>query len=289
MPYLFLLLLLACIAGIIYPFLPNSKRWHFALGAVASFVGLAATVPKLTPQQLADRKAEEAREAALEAGEQSAEEHRKVVEKAHPALEGGSAYTRAEYGDTYRRVGAATFAKLNELEPGAAYAAAESNSCNRVNAAAVSDTSKPGAAVWFVDCANERRFMVDQGQAAAALARFKAGRLLSRDLEPSCTLSSVADCKLTSSQKSAKDKEIEFVSACDTILQQVVVSPSSLDLHRWSYGFAGHDTVVVERPFDSQNSFGATIRSSYRCEIDASTSNISGFKVRGPTGFQRII
>lgn len=289
MPYLFLLLLLACIAGVVYPFVPNSKRWHFALGAVASFVGLGLTVPKPTPQELADRKADEAREAAHELREEGAQDHREVVEKAKPALEGRTDYTRTEYRDTYRRVGASTFAKLNELEPGAAYAAAESQTCNRVNAVTVSDTSRPGAAVWFVDCANERRFMVDQRQAAAALARFKEEKLALRDLEPSCTLSSVADCKLTASQKRAKDKEIEFVSACDTILQQVVVSPSSLDLHRWTYGFAGQDTVVVVRPFDSQNSFGATIRSKYRCEIDASTMNISGFQVTGPMGSQRVI
>ena len=82
---------------------------------------------------------------------------------------------------------------------------------------------------------------------------------------------------------------MEYVSACDIILQQAVVSPSSLDMHRWSFGFTDRDTVVVERAFDSQNSFGAMIRSRYRCEIDAATSNISGFAVMGPMGSQKVI
>lgn len=288
-PLPFFFLFLACVIGAIYPFVPSSKRWHFALGAVASLVGLGVTVPKPTAEDLAAREAEEAQEAAEEARQEASEGHQTVVAKARPALEGRMNYTRAEYGDTYARVGAATFAKLDDLEPGAAYAAAESNSCNRVNAAMVSDTSKPGAAVWFVDCANERRFMISQRQAADALARFKDEKLALRDLEPNCTLSSVADCELSPAQRAAKDKEVEFVSACDLILQAVVVSPSSLDMHRWRYGFADDDTVVIERPFDSENSFGAMIRSSYRCEIDATTTKISGFVVKGPMGNQKVI
>lgn len=289
MPFLFLVLLLGCIVGIIYPFIPNSKRWQFALGVVAAFVGLGATVPKPTAEELAAQKLEEAREAAKEAHRTATEGHHAVIAKAQPALNGRANYTRLEYADTFRRVGPARFAKLNDVEPGATYAAAESKSCNRVNAAMVSDTSKPGAAVWFVDCANERRFMIGQQQAEAALARFKEGKLALRKLEPSCTLSSVADCKLTPVQRVAKEKEVEFVSACDLILQQVVVSPSSLDMHRWKYGFSGADKVIVERPFDSQNSFGAMIRSRYRCEIDAVSSNISGFAVMGPMGSQKVI
>lgn len=289
LPFVFLFVLLASVVGVAYPFIPNSKRWQFALGAAASFVGLAATVPKPTAEEIAVREAKEAQEAAEDAHERVAKDHRAVVEKAKPALEGRADYTRAEYGETYRRVGAATFAKLNDLEPGAAYAAAESKSCNRVNAAFVSDASKTGAAVWFVDCANERRFMISQQQAEDALSRFNGGKLAPRDLEASCTLSSVAECKLTPALRAAKGREVEYVSACDTILRQAVVSPSSLDMHRWSFGFTDGDAVVVERAFDSQNSFGAMIRSQYRCEIDAATSNILGFVVVGPMGRQSVI
>lgn len=302
LPLPFVFLLLACVVGLFYPYIPKTSRKHFAIGAVASLVGMVAIMPEPTPEQLAAREAEEEREAAeearlavLKAGQEAKAAHRLVIEKAMPALEVAPNYTRDEYGNTYSRVGAATFAKLNELEPGAAYAAAESRWCDRVLSAMVSDVSKPGAATWFVDCDNDNRFMVTQKQASAALERFEAGKLAKRDLEPGCTLSSVSRCKegavtpLSPAQMVAKEKEIEFVSACDTILQITLVSPASLDLHRWSYGFADDHTVVVERPFDSQNSFGATIRSTYRCEIDALTTNIEGFSVSGPMGRKKVI
>jgi hypothetical protein len=285
----FLFLLLASFVGMAYPFIRNSKRWHFALGTIVSFIGIGIVLPDPTPEQIAAHEAEETFKVAKEAQSASTQGNQAVMEKAKPALDGIAPYARSEYRDTYALVGPATFAKLHVLETGAAYAAAESRSCNRVLSAMISDTSKPGAAMWFVDCENDNRFMVSQKQAEGALARFSQRKLAKNDLSYSCTLSTVADCKLTPAQRNAKGKEIEYVTACDGILQITLVSPSSLDLHRWRYGFADKNKVVVERPFDSQNSFGAMIRSSYRCEINADTSNIEGFSVSGPTGSQRVI
>ncbi|MCX9147475.1 hypothetical protein [Erythrobacter sp. WG] len=282
-PVLFLLLLLACFVGVIYPYLRNSKRWHFALAAVASFIGLAATVPKPTPEELAARKIAEAREA-----------HEAVLKKALPVTATPANYTRAEYGETYDRVGAASFAKLGELEPGAAYVAAESEECDRVTTAMVSDMSSKGMPVWFVDCENENRFMVTQKQAEEALARHRQGKLVQTDLKPSCTFDDIWKCKGESrsqptTQEVAQGKEVEYATACDLILEQVVVSPSSLDTKRWQFRVINGKTAVIERPFDSQNGFGAMIRSTYRCEIDIATSNIKGFSVRGPMGNKKFI
>lgn len=289
LPLPFLFLLLACVVGLLHPYVPKMKRKHFALGAVASIAGIAATLPEPTPEQLAAQKAEEALAVHVE-----------VVEKAKPALAFPPNYTRAEDGATYTRVGDATFEVLNELESGAAYAAAESTACDRVNTAIVSDTSKPSAAIWFVDCANEHRFVVSQKEAEQALARFSEGRLAPRERSANCTLASVEECTMTAEQRAAKteeveflqavrDKEIEYVTACDLILEQVVVSPSSLDMRRWTYDLADEGKVVIERPFDSQNGFGAMLRSSYRCEIDGRTSNIEGFTVRGALGNRKFI
>lgn len=286
MAYVFLILLLASIAGVIYPYLSKFRRKHFALAAIVAFVGMALTVPTPTPEELAARAVSEATEKA-EAGKT---EHMRIAEKAQAAVTEPAIYTRAEYGQTFKRVGATTFALLGELEPGAAYAAAESGSCDKVGSASVSDLSTPGKAVWFVDCANESRFMVGQSDAKAALDRFGKGLLVERKLEPSCTLTSVALCRATPAQRAAKDKEIEFVSACDIILQQMVVSPYSLDLaSRWEYGFGRGDIVVIRREFDSQNGFGAMIRSRYDCEINAATTNIQGFTVNGPMGSRKVI
>lgn len=289
LPFFFLLLFVAAAAGIIYPYYPKWNRKHFVLAAFAAFVGVALAVPQPTAEEIAARKIADAKEEQAHAASEQAEEHLAVLRKAAPALEVAPNYTRAEYGKTYANVGAATFAKLSRLEPGAAYAVAESKSCDRVNSVAVSDMSKPGEAMWFVDCANENRFMVSQKEAESALARFRGGKLAARERERSCTLSSVADCKASPAQRASRDKEIEYVSACDLILQEVVVSPSSLDMHHWVFGFGKGDTVIIQRPFDSQNGFGAMIRNRYQCEIDAATSNVKAFVVDGAMGRQKII
>lgn len=288
---LFAILLLACLVGIVVPlgkFLPFAQglgRKHYAIGAVVSFVLFGIIVPEPTPEEKAARAAEAAAEEAAEAKDG----HEAILAKAAPALEFVMPYTRKEFPETYSWVGKETFEKLDELEPAAIYVAAESNSCTQVNSGAVSDVSKKGKAVWFVDCENGNRFMVKQAQAEEALERFKAGKLTESNLEPSCTQSNIAMCKATPEQRAAADKEIEYVSFCDLILEQVLVSPGSLDLHHWKYSMGKDNLMVVERPFDSQNSFGAMIRNKYRCEIDAAKEEIESFTISGPMGTQQVI
>jgi hypothetical protein len=271
MAYVFMILFLAASGGIALPYIRNWKRKHFALAAFAAFIGMTLTVPKPTSEELAA-------------------DHTAAVAKARSVLNPPSNYTRAEYGSTFKRVGAATFAKLNELEPGAVYAAAESTSCNKVNYAGVSEKSKPGDAVWFVDCANQNRFVIHQKDAAEALARFNQGKLAFHKLAASCTLSTTAMCKASSAQRAALANELELASACDLILDKALVSPSSVNMvGRWSVGFGENDTVTISRDFDSQNSFGAMIRSRYRCTVNAATDNVTGFVVEDPMGAKRVI
>jgi hypothetical protein len=297
MAVVFLLLTVAAIVGVIWPYVRDAKLWHFAAGALISFILMAVAIPPLTPQQLAVRKAQHAAEQAdavkKEADQKAAVlrlAHDDVAAKVEDTLARPANYAKGDYPGLLRRVGNATFALLNALEPGAAFAAAESSNCNKVVSAEVSDLSKPGAAVWFVDCENENRFMVDQGSAEAALKRFKTTQLTENNIDESCTLHSVALCKASAAQRAAKSKEIEFVSACDLIVREVVVSPSSLEMaSRWAFEFGGNNDMIVRRAFDSQNSFGAMIRSQYWCVIDARTSNIKGLTVQGPMGLQRVI
>lgn len=156
----FTVVLLASLAGVLLPFW-GMRRRHFALTAFGAFIGVGAFAPAPTPQEIAAKEADKAREAAEEvqiAAKDRAEEerelaearrseHDRVVEKTRLALEVPPNYTQSEYRQTYSRVGAATFARLNRLEPGAAYVAAESRSCDRVTAAMMSDRSKPANAI----------------------------------------------------------------------------------------------------------------------------------------------
>lgn len=285
MMQVFILLLIAAIVGIVRPF-GGLERRHFAWGALGALIGFGANVPPPTPQELAARKAAEARNAA----EEAKTDHVKVVEKGQAAIAGLTPYTRREYRKTFDRIGAATFGQLGRLEPGAVWTAAESQKCDKVASAMVSERSKAKKALWFVDCENGNRFMVEQGQAEAALSRFRSGALAFSDLDASCTIDTVAMCKATPAQRAAIDREIEFVSACDLLLGELLVSPSSLQMQgRWSTDFGKNDTVIYRRAFDSQNAFGATIRSRYRCDINALSGNIERLEVQGPMGTKRFI
>jgi hypothetical protein len=44
--YIFLIVLIAAIVGIFRPYIRNTKRWHFALAAFASFVMIGITAPQ---------------------------------------------------------------------------------------------------------------------------------------------------------------------------------------------------------------------------------------------------
>ncbi len=291
----FALTLLACLIGIIVPFgkfisrLEPVRRKHYAIGAVASFILMAITIPEPTPEQLAARAEKDAEQA-----------HALVISKAEPALDVVPEYTREDHSETYKLVGSDVFARLNELEPAAIYAAASSPECDATTTGGISDISKPGKPVWFVDCENGNRFMINMIQAEATLKEFRAGKLAKQNIEPTCTTSTVRLCSMTPEerqaeadaaelQKKIRDKEVEYVTYCDMILQEVLVSPSSLDLHRWEFGVSDNGHAVVARPFDSDNSFGASLRSRYRCEIDAAADKIESFTITGPNGTQTVI
>lgn len=295
----FLALFVACVFGIAVPY-RNLRRGHFALGAIGAFALTCVVVPKPTPEERAARKMKEEREAAEEAKAEAMQAaadaaaevrrvHDKVAERAAGALADTGGYTKGDYRSTYARVGAATFARLNELEPGAVYVAAESRHCDRVGSAMVSDMSKPGKAIWFVDCANGNRFMVAQAEAAAALARAKKGKLVTSGLEESCTIDTVALCKASPAQRAAKEREIEFITACSELVEQVLVSPSSASMKMWKTEFGKGDVVTYLRPFDSQNAFGATLRAHFVCDVDAAKGTIRRLEVRGPMGTQRVL
>jgi|TARA_Y100001001_G_scaffold164583_1_gene197367 hypothetical protein len=216
---LFALASLVFLAGIIVPFgkwfdrLKPYTRKHYALGWLICFVGFTIASPGPSPEVTAAREAREAKaaDAAMAEAEEAeakdaeeraaaraakaAEEHNRILAKAEEAIAYPADYTRSEYPDTYAKLGAETFAELGELEPGAIYAAAESRQCDKVLSAAISDVSSRGKPIWFVDCSDEKRFMISEEHAKSALHRLKVGRLAKSKLSYSCTYNSISKCK----------------------------------------------------------------------------------------------
>ncbi|MGJ3627155.1 hypothetical protein AB5I41_09850 [Sphingomonas sp. MMS24-JH45] len=85
-----------------------------------------------------------------------------------------------------------------------------------------------------MDCENGNRFMIGQRHAELALKRFGDKALAFSDLEASCTVTTVAECKRSIAQRAAVKNEIIFISNCDMLLEQALVSPSSLDSDQWT-------------------------------------------------------
>lgn len=78
----FTVILLASLAGVLFPFW-GMRRRHFALTAFGAFIGVGAFAPAPTPQEIAAKEAEKAREAAEKAkiaAKERAEEERELAE-----------------------------------------------------------------------------------------------------------------------------------------------------------------------------------------------------------------
>jgi len=210
-----------------------------------------------------------------------------ILAKAKEAISHIEPYSKVADPDVFQAVGAKRLMQVAEIEPGAVYAAAESNRCDKVEVSAVHipKTKKDGL-TWYVDCANGNRFIVPRAQAEAALARAKDNKLASANLTESCTATTISDCEASEAQKSANETEI--VSACDMAVKAALIGDSSMDW-KWDYGLGDGDEVKVARGFKAENAFGANLKHRYLCTYDARKQQITKLIVEGPVGRRQLI
>lgn len=270
-----LLLMLISAWGIIKPFGGLRRRW-FALGVPVFFIAAALSAPERTPEQIASREKAD----ALASSE-------KISDKAKNAIRAIERYERATHSKTYAKVGRDVFVRLTELEEGALLVAAESNKCDAVEFGGVSiDKSNKSAPVWYVDCKNGNRFLVDLGGAEAAIERRTKLQLASKELEPDCTTTSLSLCDASKAQRAAN--EVEVVSMCDILIKEAVISDADMDWG-WNYAFSEGDRIQVVRDFKAQNAFGAELKHRYMCYFDAGIGRVTELSVEGPFGTKRVI
>lgn len=82
--------------------------------------------------------------------------------------------TRDKYPDTFRKLGASQFRRANDLTRWAALAAAEHRGmCDSVALIAVSDAATRDQIIWFADCDNGQRIMINDDQAEDVQRRFR--------------------------------------------------------------------------------------------------------------------
>jgi hypothetical protein len=301
------ILVLAATAGIVYPYINGWKRKHFALASFLLVIGSTIAWPYVDPEgyaqsqreKAAQQKADEAEEAQLAKAEAEApkkakvpaeDTYGKVLAKGLEAAEERLPYIRSEYPKLYAKVGSATFAKLGTLEEGAIYHAAESENCEKVSSAGVSDVSRPGMPVFFVDCVNETRFIVLQDDAAAALKRFKDKKLAVNDLSESCTWRTVSQCKPDAANPLPIARETDIVSACDDAL--VAALPKSDRVEMLGNGkrdYTQPGQLRISRLFVSDDANGDLVKGTYQCSVSLAGDKVVKLTAEGGFGRKTII
>jgi len=276
MHYLLLAVVVACVIGSFKPIISGSRRRHYVIGGTASFILLVATQPP-APAETPPAKAN------------GGDAQSTIRKKAKDAISHVEAYTPSQDRDVYNALGPQLFSRVAALEPGAIYAAAESNKCDSVEASAVitRKSSKSGV-VWYADCKNGNRFVVTQTQAQAALERATDMKLAANDLEESCTSETLPMCMASDAQKAAQNHEAEIVSACDMAVKSALVGDSSMDW-TWNVGIGKDDDLKIARGFKAVNAFGANLKHRYFCTYDSGRHGIKELTIEGPLGSQRII
>lgn len=271
----FLILMLVSAWGVFKPFGGLRRRW-FALGVAVFFISAVIAVPEPTPEQIAAREKAE----GLAATET-------IIKKAKGAINAIAPYERQSHPDTYAKVGRTMFGRLTQLEEGALLAAAESTKCDTVDFGGVSiGKSEANAPVWYVDCKNGNRFLVDLPGAEAALERKTNLKLVSTDLAPDCTNTSLALCDASKAQRAANEAEV--VTMCDLLIREAVISDADMDWG-WNYAFSDGDRIQVVRDFKAQNAFGAELKHRYVCYFDAGIGRVTELSVEGPFGTKRLL
>lgn len=195
--------------------------------------------------------------------------------------------TRAEFGDTYNRLGASQFENANALMGWAALAAAESDQCNRVEVMGVSDDATRDELQWFVHCQNGERFQINQAQAEAARDNYDPAATPEQRL--------AAEDVPTAEPKSARWKNFNervAVTACQDLVRSVMLDQGSFDA-AWSWDSEKNEEtgiVTIQQDFAAQNGYGGTLSSRFHCEVDSNLAGrITTLKIREADGWRNLI
>lgn len=197
-----------------------------------------------------------------------------------------SEMTRADFSETYNKLGQSQFDKANELATWAAVAAAESEACPSVDLVGISERATRENLQWYVDCGNSERFFIDQTQAEAMLAKY----------DPTSTPQDRASAERVAVAEpvSARWKNFDeagIVSACDLLVKQQMLVPSTFSTgwSRWAID-KNDETgiVIIERDYKSENAYSQKINGRYRCTVDADEGELVGLSIREPDGWRTL-
>ncbi|MGM0422337.1 MAG: hypothetical protein ACQEQL_04465 [Pseudomonadota bacterium] len=153
------------------------------------------------------------------------------------------------YPRIYNAWGAAKVKELNKLQQKAAEKAAKSPECDTVDIVALSETRSipKQKAVFFVDCANGKRFYISDADLK------ESGGVVSQE------------------KKMAAYTDAQAIEACKDNVRSQLNYPSTFNLGAFStsvYRAPTNGNIVVNFDFEAKNGLGAELPHKARCVID---------------------
>lgn len=197
-----------------------------------------------------------------------------------------SEMTRADFSETYDKLGQSQFDKANALAKWAAVAAAESEDCRSVDLVGISERATRENLQWYVDCGNSERFFIEQAQAEAMLAKYDPTS--TPDVRASAERVAVAE---PVSARWKNFDEAGIVSACDLLVKQQMLVPSTFSTgwSRWAIDKNDETgVVIIERDYKSENAYSQKINGRYRCTVNADEGELVGLSIREPDGWHTL-
>lgn len=194
---------------------------------------------------------------------------------------------RQNFPKFYDMLGRSRFDEANRLSVWAARAAAKSSDCGEVLFVGQSDTTTKKQLVWYVNCGNGQRVIVNEAQAKAMRAKFDE-----KGLATGQSLSAAPPVQSEESRIAAKFKGFDDILA-ETVLCQEAVQATAINRGSVDFAWTGDKSfnadngiVTFQRDFDAANRLGGQISSRYHCEVDADRMRLTKLMIRELNGWR---
>ena len=138
-----------------------------------------------------------------------------------------------------------------------------------------------------MECHNGEVFLIPEDQARSIYAQFSPDATL-EDKQRYAALITVA--QPVSAMWRSFDTDLAVVT-CERVLASASVSQRSFEgSGKWSVSRDEEAGIaVIERQYNADNAFGATLTGTYRCTFDASGQRVTGLVAKDFAGLHRVL
>jgi len=187
----------------------------------------------------------------------------------------------------YAKLGEAGWGVSNEFRRWAALSAAQSDSCDKVDAVAVWKRATRADLSWRVTCRNGEIFIIPEGQARSVRAQFDP-EATADDRKRFAALVQVAR-PISALWKDFSDSTA--MVTCERLMKDAAINRGSFKgSGRWGVirdEEAGVATIV--RDYSASNALGGTLSGKYQCAVSVADGSVSSLKTRDALGLHFVV